>query len=170
MNARPSPAITLILARADNGIIGRDNALPWHISKDLKRFKELTLGKPMIMGRKTFESLPGLLPGRRHIILTRDMDWHAPGADVVHSADEAIARANAENVYVIGGAEIYRLFLPRATTIELTEVHIDAQGDTFLGDLDLSFWRETSRLYHDASGDDPAFSFVTLKPKPAVAE
>ncbi|TNE32960.1 MAG: dihydrofolate reductase, partial [Alphaproteobacteria bacterium] len=102
----------LIYARAANGTIGRDGKLPWHISADLKRFKALTLGKPMIMGRKTFESFPSPLPGRRHIVLTRDRDWQAEGAEVAHSVGEALTLAGEGEVAVIGGAEIYALFLP----------------------------------------------------------
>ncbi|VAW04076.1 Dihydrofolate reductase, partial [hydrothermal vent metagenome] len=116
------PEIILILARADNGVIGRDGDLPWHLPSDLRHFKSLTQGKPMIMGRKTFDSLPGLLPGRRHIILTRGKDWQADGAVAVHDLEEAICEANAPHIVIAGGAEIYKMFLPRADRIELTEV------------------------------------------------
>src|SRR6476659_11276339 len=92
------PGITLVVARAINGVIGRDGTLPWHIPADLKRFKALTMGSAMIMGRKTFDSLPGVLPGRRHIVLTRDRNWRAEGAEVVHSADEAIALGSGERL------------------------------------------------------------------------
>src|SRR5690606_15796288 len=116
--AGPDPAMTqalfLIYARAENGTIGRDNALPWRIPADLKRFKALTMGKPMIMGRKTFDSFPRSLPGRRHIVLTRDTAWQAEGAEPVHSLAEARAAAGDGEVAVIGGAEIYALFLPLA--------------------------------------------------------
>ena len=108
------PPITLVVARASNGVIGKDGGLPWHISADLKRFKALTMGSVLVMGRKTFESLPGLLPGRRHVVLTRDPDWQADGVEVAHSVDEALAIAGDEPVSVIGGAEIFRMFLPLA--------------------------------------------------------
>src|SRR6185369_16168245 len=117
--------ISIIVARARNGVIGRDGKLPWHISADLKRFKALTMGSAMVMGRKTFESLPGLLPGRRHIVLTRDRDWSANGAEVAHDLDQALALAGAERVSVIGGANLFAQFLPLAGRIELTEVLAD---------------------------------------------
>ena len=115
--------VVAILARAKGGVIGRDGALPWRLPADLKRFKALTMGTPMIMGRKTFESLPGLLPGRRHIVLTRSPEWRADGAEVAHSADAALALAGEGRVSIVGGAEVYRLMLPHTTRIELTENH-----------------------------------------------
>jgi dihydrofolate reductase len=156
------PEVTLILARADNGVIGKDGDIPWHIPADLRRFKQLTLGSPMIMGRKTFDSLPGLLPGRRHIVLTRDEAWDEDGAEVVHSVEAALKAANAPHVWVIGGAEIYRLFLPLADRIELTEVHLAPEGDARL-DGRLEGWIEAGRESHRAEGAVPAFDFVTLK-------
>jgi dihydrofolate reductase len=156
------PEIFLILARADNGVIGQDGDMPWHLPADLRRFKSLTSGKPMIMGRKTFDSLPGLLPGRRHIVLTRDKNWEADGAEVVHSVQDALKVANAPHITVIGGAEIYRLFLDKADRIELTEVHIEPDGDTIMPDFDSRFWRETKREIMEAKGGRPAYSFVTL--------
>lgn len=125
--------LILIAAVARNGVIGRDNKLPWRLPGDLKRFKQLTLDKPIIMGRKTWESLPGRLPRRRHIVVTRDRDYEAWGADVVHSIDDAILCAFEGNqsgeAYVIGGAEIYRQALPIADRLEITEVHADVEGD-----------------------------------------
>lgn len=159
-----SRTISLIVARARNGVIGRDNALPWHIPADLRRFKALTMGKPMIMGRKTFESLPGLLPGRRHIILTREEDWRAEGAEVVHSAGEALQLVGEGDAAVIGGAQIYALFLPLADRIELTEIHADVAGDTHMPHIG-DEWSETGREDHAASADRPGFSFVTLERK-----
>jgi dihydrofolate reductase len=156
------PEVTLILARADNGVIGKDGDIPWHIPADLRRFKQLTLGSPMIMGRKTFDSLPGLLPGRRHIVLTRDEAWDEDGAEVVHSVEAALKAANAPHVWVIGGAEIYRLFLPLADRIELTEVHLAPEGDAQLSEH-LEGWSEAGRESHPAEGTVPAFDFVTLK-------
>jgi dihydrofolate reductase len=150
----------IIVAAARNGTIGANGALPWHIPADLRRFKALTMGKSMIMGRKTFDSLPGLLPGRRHIVLTRDPAWSVPGAEVVRSIDEALALAGAEAA-VIGGAEIIALALPRARRIELTEVHADVPGDTVLPPLGAG-WCETFREEHAPSGDRPGYAFVTL--------
>jgi dihydrofolate reductase len=155
-----NPQIVLVLARADNGVIGRDGALPWRLPADLKRFKALTLGHPMIMGRKTFESLPGLLPGRRHIVLTHDPDWRGAGAEVAPDVEAALALADAPVVMVIGGAEIYRLFLAVADRIELTEVHVEAEGDASIDYPD--GWREVTREDHPAIGDHPPHSFVTL--------
>ena len=157
----PSREIVLVVARAANGTIGRDGALPWRIPADLRRFKTLTMGFPMIMGRKTFESLPGLLPGRRHIVLTRDGAWRAPGAEIARGVDEALALAGDGPVAVIGGAQIYRLFLPLAGRVELTEVQADVPGDTHLPPLGEG-WRETFREQHGAAGDAPAYAFVTL--------
>jgi dihydrofolate reductase len=156
------PEIILILARADNGVIGKDGKLPWHLPADLRHFKQLTTGKPMIMGRKTFESLPGLLPDRRHIVLTRDTAWEEEGAEVARSVEEALALANAPHVAVIGGAEIYELFLPRADRIELTEVHAAPEGDTVFPAFDAEAWKESARETHEAEGDRPAHDFVTL--------
>src|SRR5690606_7140546 len=112
------PEITLVVARAANGVIGADGKMPWHLPADLRRFKQLTMGRPMIMGRKTFDSLPAVLEGRRHIVLTRDPDWQEEGAEPVATIEDALRRANAPHVMVIGGAEIYRLFLPIADRIE----------------------------------------------------
>ena len=159
-----SPRVTLIVARATNGVIGRDGTLPWRISADLKRFKRLTMGSVMIMGRRTFDSLPGLLPGRRHVVLTRDRDWSAEGAEVVHSVEEALSLAGEEPVSVIGGAEIFELFLPHGDRLELTEVLADIQGDTIMADPRADGgWREVAREDHVAEGGTPAFSFITLE-------
>ncbi len=156
------PEIVFVLARARNGVIGRDGDLPWRISADLKHFKALTQGAPMLMGRKTFESLPGLLPGRRHIVLTRDTGWQAEGAEVVHSVADAIAAADGERLSVVGGAEIYALLLPHADRIELTEVNDEPPGDTYVPAFDPSVWTESAREDHPAADGRPAFSFVTL--------
>lgn len=158
------PTVTLVVARAINGVIGRDGTLPWHVSADLRRFKRLTTGTAMIMGRKTFESLPGLLPGRRHIVLTRDPNWRPPGAEIVHSVDEALVRTGDDPVSVIGGAEIFELFEPRANRIELTEVLAEIDGDTVMADpRTTGAWRETAREEFAADGDTPAFAFITLE-------
>jgi dihydrofolate reductase len=156
--------IVLILARADNGVIGIDGGLPWRLPADLKRFKALTMGKPMIMGRKTFESFPAPLPGRRHIVLTRDRAWSAPGAEVAHDVAGALTLAGAGGdggeVMVIGGAEIYALFLDRVDRVELTEVHIAPAGDACVPAF--AGWGEVGRVRHPADGDRPAYDFVTL--------
>lgn len=157
-----SREITLIYARAANGVIGKDGDLPWRLPADLKHFKALTMGKPMIMGRKTFESLPGLLPGRRHIVLTRDSLWQAGGAESAASPDEALALAGEGSVAVIGGAAIYQMFLPRADRVELTQIHADYEGDTLMPPLGPE-WAEVAREDHPAAGDTPAFSFVTYR-------
>ncbi|APR54738.1 dihydrofolate reductase [Sphingomonas koreensis] len=154
--------ISFHLARADNGVIGVDGRLPWHLPADLKRFKAQTMGKPMIMGRKTFESFPSPLPGRRHIVLTRDAAWRRDGAEVATSVDAALALAGEGDVAVIGGAEIFALFLPLADRIELTEVHLSPGGDATVPPFGPE-WRETAREDHPADGDRPAHSFVTLE-------
>jgi dihydrofolate reductase len=155
--------VFLAVAVADNGVIGSQGALPWHIPADLRRFKALTMGMPMVMGRKTFESLPGLLPGRRHIVLTRARDWVEDGVEVVHSLEEALNVANSPHIAVVGGAEIYRLFLHRADRIELTEVHASPDGDTRFPAFDRGEWTETFREAHDPDGKTPGFDFVTLQ-------
>jgi dihydrofolate reductase len=150
--------VTLIVARADNGVIGKDGAMPWHISEDLKRFKRLTMGTVMIMGRKTFESLPRLLPGRRHIVLTRDPAWAAEGAEVARSVDEALALAGDAPVSVIGGAGIFALFEDRATAVELTEVGGSPDGDTRMLPFDPTRWNRISSV--EGQGD---YRFVRLE-------
>lgn len=155
-------ALTAIYARAANGVIGRDGALPWRLPADLKRFKALTMGKPMIMGRKTFESFGQPLPGRRHIVLTRDPDWRADGAEVAHTPSAAIALAGEGEVAVIGGAEVYRVMLPHCERVELTEVHADFDGDTSIPQLGPE-WHEVTREEHSAEDGRPAFAFVTLE-------
>ncbi|WP_245841846.1 dihydrofolate reductase [Sphingomonas lenta] len=149
------------MARADNGVIGRDGGLPWRLPADLRRFKALTMGKPMVMGRKTFESFPEPLPGRRHIVLTRDPAWSASGAERAGSVDEALRLAGkADEIAVIGGAEVFALFLPLATRVELTEVHADVDGDTRMPGFD--GWREVVREDCPTKEGRPAYSFVTL--------
>jgi dihydrofolate reductase len=156
------PPITLVVARASNGVIGKDGGLPWHISPDLKRFKALTMGTALVMGRKTFDSLPSLLPGRRHIVLTRDPQWSAEGVEVARDPEQALALAGDEPVSVIGGAGIFHLFLPIAGRIELTEVLGDIEGDTVIDDpRDAGEWRET--YLEDHLDDDQPFRFVTLE-------
>jgi dihydrofolate reductase len=158
------PRITLVVARAQNGVIGRDGKLPWRLPADIRRFKALTMGSAMVMGRRTFESLPGLLPGRRHIVLTRDREWRAEGAVIARDVDDALRLAGAEPVSVIGGTDIFALFLPIADRIELTEVLDDVSGDTFIEDPRIGgVWRETFREDHPAAEGRPPFRFVTLE-------
>ena len=158
------PPITLVVARAQNGVIGREGKLPWHLPADLKRFKALTMGSVMVMGRKTFDSLPGLLPGRRHIVLTRDRGWSAAGAEVAHDVEEALQLAGGERVSVIGGAEIFQLFMPLADRVELTEVLADIPGETVMPDpRDRGDWRESASEEHPAENGGPPFRFVSLE-------
>lgn len=160
-----NPEIFLIYARAENGVIGKDGGLPWHLPADLRHFKALTMAKPMIMGRKTFESFPAPLPGRRHIVLTRDRQWQAHGAEVAHSVGEALEMAGDGPVAVIGGAEIYALFLPIAEWIELTQVKGAFEGDTFMPALGPE-WREVAREEFPELDGKPAHAFVTLRRAP----
>ena len=154
--------VVYVIARADNGVIARDGQVPWRIKEDLRRFVAHTMGMPMIMGRKTFESLPGLLPGRRHIVLTRDPAWSAEGAEVVHSVEDALATAGQGDLTVIGGVEVFDLFMPYATRIELTEVHEHTGGETIMT-YPGSEWVETAREERAADRHWPAHSFVTLE-------
>jgi dihydrofolate reductase len=158
-----APHITLVLARATNGVIGNKGGLPWRLSEDMKRFKELTLGKPVVMGRKTWDSLPRKpLPGRRNIVITRNADFQVEGADVVLSLDGAIAAAeNAAEIMIIGGAEIYRQALPIADKIELTEIEASPEGDTRMAPFSPDEWQEQSRQAHQ-SADGLRYSYVTL--------
>jgi dihydrofolate reductase len=165
------PRVEIVVARADNGVIGAGGGLPWRLPADLRHFKAVTSGAPMIMGRKTFASLPGLLPGRRHIVLTRDPDWQAEGAEVAHSLDEALALAGGDRVSVIGGADIFALFLPLTDRIHLTEVHVAPDGDTFMPAPDPAVWHHTLLPErHPEEGTFPAFRFTTLERRTPLAE
>ena len=127
--------ISFVVAVSRNGVIGREGGLPWHISSDLKRFKEITMGKPVVMGRKTWDSIGRPLPGRRNLVITRNTEWAAAGAERADSFDAALALAcDAERVCVIGGAEIYALALPHAHELQLTEIDADFEGDAFFPD------------------------------------
>jgi dihydrofolate reductase len=156
--------ISLVVAMADNGVIGKHGALPWRIPEDMRHFKALTIGRPCIMGRKTWDSLPKKpLPDRENIVVTRDRAFYADGAVVVHSLDDGFARAgNAGEICVIGGAEIYKAALPRATRVHLTEVHGQIEGDTMLPPFDKAVWQETSRDDH-TTADGLRYSYVTLE-------
>jgi dihydrofolate reductase len=160
--------IALVVARARNGVIGFKGDLPWRIRSDMAWFKANTLGKPVIMGRKTFESIGKPLPGRQNIVLTRDPDWRCAGVSIAANLAEAVAaagldpRARADGIMVIGGAQIYAEALPSATRIELTEVDAEPDGDTRLPAFDAARWREVARESHAAEGDRPGYAFVTL--------
>ena len=153
--------IALVVAVSRNGVIGRDGGLPWHISSDLKRFKAITMGKPVIMGRKTWESLPKRpLVGRQNIVITRQKNYHTDGAIVVADVAGAIAVAgNVDEIAIIGGGEVYRSVFPLADRIYLTEVDLDVEGDTHFPALAPSEWREVAREIHPAGPNDSA-SFV----------
>jgi dihydrofolate reductase len=140
------PVITLIVAVADNGVIGRANALPWQLPEDLKRFKRITMGKPIVMGRKTFESIGKPLPGRQNIVVTRDANYQRDGVTVVHGVENALLAAGAaEEIMIIGGSDLFRLFLPRATRAHVTRVHGDVAGDVFWSALSDEEWRVVGR-------------------------
>jgi dihydrofolate reductase len=154
--------LSLIVARASNGVIGKDNQLPWHLPADLKYFKAVTMGKPIVMGRKTFESIGRPLPGRHNIVVTRNPDFSSNGITVVHSVEAAIAAAiEVAEIMLIGGTELYKLSLPLADRIYLTEIHQDFDGDAHFPVLE-SRWREISREDH-ISDDGLAYSFCVLE-------
>jgi dihydrofolate reductase len=156
--------ISLVLAMASNGMIGADGGMPWRIPEDMKHFKAVTMGKPIVMGRKTWDSFPKKpLPGRTNIVITSDANWRAEGAVAVHSFDEGVARAgDAAEIAVIGGAQIYKLALSHADLVHLTEVHREFAGDTHMPLFDKAHWRETTREDH-ATPEGLAYSFVTLE-------
>lgn len=149
---------------ARNRVIGKDGKLPWHLPADLRRFRQLTMGHHILMGRKTWESIGRLLPGREHVIITREKNYRVPGAKVVNSLDAAIAAAGRDDeVFVIGGGEIYQLALPVADRILLTEIHRDFGGDTFFPQLPDKAWRETDRSRHRDDASGLTYSYVTLE-------
>jgi dihydrofolate reductase len=161
----------LIVAIAENGVIGRENTIPWRLKADQQRLKALTLNKPVIMGRKTFESLRRPLPGRTNIVITRDPRFRAPGAVVTHSFENAIAIAHgdalrrfATEIMVLGGVDVYLRSLPIADRLEITEVHAHVEGDTRFPAIDAAQWEEAAREPHPAGPDDSApFSYVTYR-------
>jgi dihydrofolate reductase len=164
---RSRPIISLIWAMAENRVIGKDNRLPWHLPADLRHFKSLTLGKPILMGRKTWESLPGLLPDRQHIVLSRDMAYRADGCSLVHSVAEALdAAGEAPELMVVGGAALYEAMLPLADRLYVTLVHAEAEGDTFFPPFTLSEWEEVVREDHPQDDRNPyPYSFLELRRK-----
>lgn len=148
-------SVILIAAVGTNGVIGRDNDLPWRIREDLQRFKQLTLGHTLVMGRKTYDSIGRPLPGRRTVVVTRQPGWSADGVDIAHSLEEALGYDGT--LYVAGGGDIYRQALPHADALELTEVDQSPEGDVTFPDLDLSTWTESTRDPRDG------FSFVSYR-------
>lgn len=164
MPSTSGPRLTLIAAVASNGVIGRDGGMPWHLPEDLKHFKRTTLGHPVIMGRRTWESLGKALPGRRNIVVTRNRAFAASGAELAESLEAALALCAGEaEVFVIGGGELYKAALPLAAAIELTEIHRDFEGDARFPDFDRAKWREAKREAH-ATGDGLRFDFVRYEP------
>lgn len=145
--------ISLIYAASENHVIGKDNGIPWRLPTDLAYYKKMTLGHPIIMGSRTFLGIGRPLPGRQNIVLSNDPNFTAEGVDVAHSLDEAIGKANADDVFVIGGAQVFKAALPLASRIYLTRVHATVNGDTFF-DPDLSHWLEESRDEHKANEKD----------------
>jgi dihydrofolate reductase len=167
----PRAVLTLIVAVAENGVIGRADGLPWRLKSDLQHFRTLTMGKPVVMGRRTFASIPKPLKGRTTIVVSRDPVFAAPGIAVAPSLEAALAvargdalRRGAEAIAVVGGQEIFARTLPLADRLEITEVHAKPEGDTFFPPIDGSIWREIARVPHPAGPDDDApFSVVTYE-------
>jgi dihydrofolate reductase len=160
------PRITIIAAVATNGVIGRDNRMPWHLSDDLRHFKALTMGHPMIMGRKTWESLPGRLPGRPHIVVTRNPAYRAEGATIATSLHSAVTAAGeTDEVFVIGGAELYAQAFPFADRLQLTEIAANFDGDAHFPNWNRKQWRETARETRRTEDDGGGFdyAFVTYE-------
>ncbi|MDH3275461.1 MAG: type 3 dihydrofolate reductase [Gammaproteobacteria bacterium] len=157
--------ISLIVAVSTNNVIGADGDLPWRLSDDLKRFKAVTMGKPIVMGRKTYESIGRPLPGRQNIVITRQNKFTADGCDVVQSIEEAVEVAGgADEIMVIGGSQIYSAFLPLADRIYLTRVHTEVDGDAFFPAVDEAEWRELASESHEADdSNDHACTVTTLK-------
>jgi dihydrofolate reductase len=163
--------ISLIVAMTENRVIGLDGAMPWHISEDLKYFKRVTIGAPIIMGRKTFDSIGRVLPGRANIIITRDTNYLAEGADVAHDLESAIEKASyglanqgKDEIFVIGGAQIYALALAQADRLYLTEIHQTFIGDAYFPEIQIGDWREIERVACNPEiPDGPAYSFVVLE-------
>lgn len=168
-----TPPLVLVAALARNRVIGADGDMPWHLPADLKRFKAITLGKPMIMGRKTFEAIGRPLPGRRTIVVTRDAAWRAEGVEVAHDLDAAIALAASgtsegatpeeiipEEIIIAGGGQIYAQAIGRADRLRLTWIEVEPEGDAYFPEVDPKIWREITREAHPVDGDRPAHAFV----------
>jgi len=160
-----APKISIIVVMARNRVIGRDNRMPWRLPADLRHFKALTIGKPIIMGRKTWESLPGLLPDRPHIVVTHDPDYRADGCTLAHSLSEAIeAAGRVDEIMIVGGGVLYAEVLPLADRIYLTLVDAEVEGDAWFPDLDMAEWAECSREDHPADARNLyPYSFILLE-------
>ncbi len=166
-----SPKVVLVAAVAENGVIGRDNALPWRLKSDLQHFRRLTIGRPVVMGRKTYESIGKPLKDRTNIVITRDPAYAAEGIVVAHSFDKAMQIAHddakergADEIAVIGGSGVFNESLPIADRLEITEVHAAPEGDTFFPPIDKQLWREIARVRHPAAPQDDAdVSFITYE-------
>lgn len=156
--------ISIIVAMDKNNVIGKDNDLPWRLSADLKHFKAITMGKPIVMGRKTYESIGRPLPGRKNIVMTRSSNFVAEGCTVVNSLDEAMQEAgNAEEIMIMGGAGLYEQMLEHASRLYLTEVHAEVEGDVYFPELDRGEWKELERDAHSADEKNELdYSFVVL--------
>lgn len=157
--------VSAVVAASDNNVIGKDGGLPWHVSSDLKLFKEITLGKPVIMGRRTWESLPRRpLPGRRNIVITRNSDYEAEGAELARSVDEALSLcAGEDEVSIIGGGQVYAEAMVRTDRVYLTRIHMTVEGDTYLPEMPEDEWREVERReFEKGERDDAAFTLVVL--------
>jgi dihydrofolate reductase len=173
LKQRAEPTVALVVAMGKNRAIGRGGGLPWRLSSDLRYFRKITMGKPVVMGRRTFKSLPRVLDGRLNVVLTRDRGFVAPDAVMGHSLEEGLAaarasteRTGAPEIMVIGGEDVFRAVLPQTDRIYLTEVHASPDADTWFPKLDMSEWREVSREAHEPGPkDDHAFSFVVLDRK-----
>ena len=160
--------LCLIVAVSRNGVIGRDNQLPWHLPEDLKFFKTVTMGKPILMGRKTFESIGRPLPGRTNIVITRDPDWHSLGVEVAGSLEAALqlgekacSAVGEEEVMVIGGEQIYRMTLPAADRLYLTQVDADVEGDAYFPEVDFGQWQQISEQLPELTDTHP-YRFLQL--------
>lgn len=161
------PVLTLVAAKASNGVIGINNSLPWHLPEDLKHFKAVTLGKPVLMGRKTYDSIGRPLPGRRNIVITRQADWQAEGVEVAHSLEQALAMAaGVAEVCLIGGAELYRQALSVADCLRLTEIAEAFAGDAYFPEVSAADWQETERSSF-CSDKGLEYAFVDYQRKPA---
>jgi dihydrofolate reductase len=166
--------ISILVAMTDRGVIGRDGGLPWHLSADLKRFKQLTMGHAILMGRKTWESIGRALPGRRSLVITRQADYQAPGAEIAGSLDEALQKCgevpDQSDIFIVGGAEIYRAALPRTDRLYVTRVEADVPGDTFFPELDWSQWRLLDETCHDPDEKNAhAYRFCIYERSPSIA-
>ena len=155
--------LSAIVAMASNRCIGRDNTLPWRLPADLQRFKRLTLGHTLVMGRKTYESIGRPLPGRTMLVVTRQRDWAPEGIEVAHSLEQALERARGDEVFIAGGAQLYQQTMDRVRRLYLTRIEREYEGDTFFPDVDLSGWRLTAEESHPATATTPPFAFLTYE-------